>query len=48
MIAVTQLPDPSGLDEALLDLENFTHVAFTSRNGIQAVLQRLETLHGGG
>jgi hypothetical protein len=47
VIAVTQLPDPSELDEALLKLDSFTHVAFTSRNGIQAVLQRLEALHGG-
>lgn len=35
------------LDEALADLASFSHVAFTSRNGAQAVLQRLASLHGG-
>ena len=34
------------LDEHLLDLASFSHVAFTSKNGIAAVLQRLEALFG--
>jgi uroporphyrinogen-III synthase len=39
-------PHAQALDEHLLDLCTFTHVAFTSKNGIAAVLQRLEELHG--
>jgi uroporphyrinogen-III synthase len=35
------------LDEALLGLPSYTHLAFTSRNGILAVLERLQHLKGG-
>lgn len=35
------------LDAALLDLSSYTHLAFTSKNGILAVLQRLQQLKGG-
>lgn len=40
----------SGLqfDGALLQLEAFSHLAFTSKNGILAVLERLAQLKGGG
>lgn len=41
------MEDTSVLDDTLLQLQGFTHIAFTSRNGIQAVLQRLEMLHDG-
>ena len=36
------------LDDQLLNLSAYTHVAFTSKNGIVAVLHRLEHLHGSG
>eukprot|EP00878_Enallax_costatus_P010631 GHUV01011106.1.p1 GENE.GHUV01011106.1~~GHUV01011106.1.p1 ORF type:complete len:197 (+),score=44.33 GHUV01011106.1:127-717(+) len=35
------------LDEAIQQLDHYTHLAFTSKNGIIAVLERLEALHGG-
>ncbi len=37
-------------DAALAKLESFSHIAFTSRNGVQAVLARLAAMHnhGGG
>jgi len=46
-IEITQLSDNTELDAALLQLSEYTHVAYTSRNGINAVLQRLELLHDG-
>lgn len=38
------------LDAALAQLESFSHIAFTSRNGVHAVLARLAAMHnhGGG
>jgi uroporphyrinogen-III synthase len=36
------------LDGALLDLPSYSHLAFTSKNGILAVLERLAHLKGGG
>jgi uroporphyrinogen-III synthase len=35
------------LDAALMDLSSYSHLAFTSKNGILAVLQRLQQLKGG-
>lgn len=35
------------LDSALLDLSSYSHLAFTSKNGILAVLERLAHLKGG-
>jgi hypothetical protein len=35
------------LDGALLDLSSYSHLAFTSKNGILAVLERLSHLKGG-
>lgn len=35
------------LDAALQGLSSYTHLAFTSRNGILAVLERLQHLQGG-
>ncbi|KAK3271641.1 hypothetical protein CYMTET_20027 [Cymbomonas tetramitiformis] len=46
-IAITETSNTAPLDAALLDLKSYSHVAFTSRNGIAAVLARLEVLHGG-
>ncbi len=34
------------LDDELASLDSYTHLAFTSRNGIQAVLERLASAHG--
>ena len=34
------------MDEELSRLQSYTHLAFTSRNGIQAVLERLAAAHG--
>lgn len=34
------------LDQELSQLERYSHMAFTSRNGIAAVLERLATMHG--
>ena len=42
--AVLQL---ARLDEALMNLQQYTFLAFTSKNGIIAVLERLEHLVGG-
>ncbi|KAF8063700.1 hemD [Scenedesmus sp. PABB004] len=49
-VAIARLTDAAALDEldaALARLAEFTHLAFTSRNGILAVLERLAALHGG-
>lgn len=35
------------LDAALANLRSYSHIAFTSRNGITTVLERLATLHDG-
>ncbi|WIA22644.1 hypothetical protein OEZ86_009619 [Tetradesmus obliquus] len=35
------------LDHSLQQLESYSHLAFTSKNGILAVLERLAALHGG-
>lgn len=48
-IEISSLPDGqqlAQLDKALQTLHEFTHLAFTSKNGISAVLQRLELRHG--
>jgi uroporphyrinogen-III synthase len=37
----------AALDAALMGLGEYSHVAFTSKNGIMAVLERLEGLLGG-
>ncbi len=34
------------LDQELSHLERYSHLAFTSRNGIAAVLEQLATMHG--
>ncbi|CAD7698649.1 unnamed protein product [Ostreobium quekettii] len=39
--------DLNKLDGYLAELETFSHIAFTSKNGIRAVLQRLSVMHGG-
>lgn len=38
--------DRQELDGHLRQLPSFTHVAFTSKNGIAAVMARLKQLHG--
>mmetsp|Transcript_15906 Transcript_15906/g.37700 ORF Transcript_15906/g.37700 Transcript_15906/m.37700 type:complete len:290 (+) Transcript_15906:337-1206(+) len=45
--ALNRPDDLKSLDDALTCLEDYTHIAFTSSNGITAVLDRLEALHGG-
>lgn len=40
------VPDCKELDGHLRQLPSFTHVAFTSKNGISAVMARLRQLHG--
>jgi hypothetical protein len=48
-IQISSLPEGAGLsklDEALELLPSFTHLAFTSKNGIAAVLKRLTLRHG--
>jgi hypothetical protein len=35
------------LDAALMKLGSYSHLAFTSKNGILAVLERLAEMHGG-
>ena len=35
------------LDQELLQLDRYSHLAFTSRNGIAAMLERLVVMHGG-
>ena len=46
---VVHLDDVSGdlqIQGQMQDLSQYDHIAFTSRNGIHAVMQRLEGLHG--
>jgi uroporphyrinogen-III synthase len=48
-IEITALDDGEDikvLDAALDGLSNFSHIAFTSKNGIRAVLNHLEAKHG--
>ncbi len=37
---------PLQFDEQMQNLSQYDHIAFTSRNGIHAVMQRLEELQG--
>mmetsp|Transcript_16947 Transcript_16947/g.23406 ORF Transcript_16947/g.23406 Transcript_16947/m.23406 type:complete len:351 (+) Transcript_16947:77-1129(+) len=46
-IQICETKDHSGLDRELLHLDEYTHVAFTSRNGIAAVLSRLKHVYKG-
>ncbi|KAF6261973.1 Uroporphyrinogen-III synthase HemD-domain-containing protein [Scenedesmus sp. NREL 46B-D3] len=49
-IAISRLSDHEQLqqlDNSLQQLESYSHLAFTSKNGILAVLERLAALHGG-
>lgn len=45
--ALSDAADVAALDAALDDLSAYSHIAFTSKNGIQAVIQRLEEAHPG-
>eukprot|EP00803_Ostreobium_quekettii_P008293 evm.model.scf_988.2 EVM.evm.TU.scf_988.2 scf_988:33365-36781(+) len=48
-VEIVALPEDKcrQLDGYLAELETFSHIAFTSKNGIRAVLQRLSVMHGG-
>lgn len=43
-IEIQPVPDPSELDQAILDLPGFDWVIFTSTNGVEAFWERLVTL----
>ncbi|BDA45398.1 hypothetical protein COCOBI_07-1850 [Coccomyxa sp. Obi] len=48
-IEIARLTDShrmQALDQELSHLDRYSHLAFTSRNGIAAVLERLATMHG--
>ncbi|DBA78383.1 TPA: hypothetical protein ACH3X2_007890 [Trebouxia sp. C0005] len=47
-ISITHIrqKDKSKFDEQMQNLSQYDHIAFTSRNGIHAVMQRLEELQG--
>eukprot|EP00882_Tetradesmus_deserticola_P010386 GHRQ01010970.1.p1 GENE.GHRQ01010970.1~~GHRQ01010970.1.p1 ORF type:complete len:177 (+),score=37.96 GHRQ01010970.1:1282-1812(+) len=50
-VAISRLSEPEHLqqlDDSLQQLGSYSHLAFTSRNGILAVVERLAELHGGG
>lgn len=48
-VQITTLPPAELLPlmDSLRDLDSFTHLAFTSKNGIAATLAALEAMHGG-
>lgn len=48
-VEISALDDPNQISQlrtVLSDLSQFTHIAFSSKNGINAVLHELEHLHG--
>lgn len=48
-VEISALDDPNQIAQlrtVLSDLSQFTHIAFSSKNGINAVLHELESLHG--